>query len=142
MEKNLKFSIPVRSLLYVLGLICFGIFTYIQMIGYILPSFKEIWLLKSETATIYDIDLVWTPVISNILIYINFYLLLNIFYKLNLNKDDEVIKDIIGSLILSLFFALAWAIISVNFYGFILGFFVGSISGSVLSLRDDIINKK
>jgi len=125
MEKNVK--IPMRSIWsFLIALPIIG-FTYIQVIGYVIPGFEKIFSLTGKTTTISDIGLIWVPVISYLLVASLICIILRIFINLKSYKEHGLIGELIGGLI----GGLIW--------GLIVGFIVGFIGGLIGELIGGLI---
>jgi hypothetical protein len=126
-------------------------FTYIQMIGYIIPGFEKISELTKETATIKDSGLIWVPIMSYLLISLSVFMVVRMFKKLKPYKETGLIWGLVwgfaNSIIVWLMFSLIACLI-LDFMGcvifdfivtiivsFVVGFMLGLIWGLVNELK-------
>jgi hypothetical protein len=92
-------TIPIRSIWSSLIALAIIGFTYIQMIGYIIPGFETISELTKETTTIKEIGLIWVPVITYLLISFSILMVVRIFKELKTYKEKGLIYGLIVGLI-------------------------------------------
>jgi magnesium-transporting ATPase (P-type) len=95
-------TIPTRSIWSSLVALATIGFTYIQMIGYIIPGFETISKLTKETTTIKEIGLIWVPVITYLLISFSILMVVRIFKKLKPYKEKGLIWCLVLGLLLGL----------------------------------------
>lgn len=106
----MKIEIENRRIWSFLGFVALAVFTYFQMIGYIIPGMRAMRLLKSGTVNISHIGLVWVPIIAYLLFGTATCLLIGAFKKLRSFREGGLILCFIlgfaGSLILTLLLGL------------------------------------
>jgi len=81
MSDRIEISISKRSIRFLICAIALGGFTYFQLIGYLIPNFREIIQLGEKRLSISDIGLVWVPVVAYYLISLFVVCTVNIFKK-------------------------------------------------------------
>jgi len=130
-------TIPTRSIWSLLVAIALIGFTYIQMIGYIIPGFETIKEITKETTTIKDSGLIWVPIISYLLISAVILMVVRIFKELKPYKEKGLILGLIGGFMVGFIggFMVGFIMGLVGFIGgFIAGFILGFILGLILGL--------
>jgi len=129
--KTTSVTIPMRSIWSSLIALAILGFTYIQVIGYIIPGFEEIFKLTKESTTIENVGLMWVPVISYILICGFICMIVRIFKDLKPYKEKGLIWGLIGGLIWGLIWGLIVGLIGGLIWGLIWGLKVGLIVGLI-----------
>lgn len=88
---KINFEISKRVVWSTLALIFTLAFTYLQIIGYLIPGFNEIIMLDDTTTTIQDVGFIWISVISYFLVSLNICIFTNIFKKLKTWEENGLI---------------------------------------------------
>jgi len=146
MKKSI--TIPTKSIWSSLVAIAIIGFTYIQMIGYIIPGFEKINELTTETTTINnEIGLILVPVTTYLLISFSILMVVRIFKKLKPYKEKGIIWGLIWSPIEGLIHGLIAGIIGVSivvligdpiggiigvFIVVLIGGFIGALIGGII----------
>ena len=124
---KVNFEIPIRSIWSTIGLILLGGFSYLQFVGYLIPSFQKIFSLKLDSIHLQDIGLIWVPIITYGLVSVMICLVVNIFKPIKSYSEGGLISGLISGLI--------WGLI----LGLISGLIVGLISGLIVGLISGLI---
>lgn len=129
--------ISKRSISSIFGLIASLGFTYLQFVGYILPGFKELYMLELGAVTINNIGLIWVPIITYILIGLIVCLSVNIFKKLKGYEEKGLIMGLISGFFVVVFGSLVHILIVDSFLGVITGTIGGLLFAVYVGLKEE-----
>jgi len=127
-------SISTRSIWSTLGLLALGGFTYLQIVGYIIPGMKEIFNLEEGDFDITRIGLMWVPIIGYLLVASNTCLTINIFKPLKLCRGEGLVWFLFLGLIISLILSLLMGLSTVPDTSFLVGLIFLLVPGFLTGL--------
>jgi hypothetical protein len=126
------------SIVYVILLTCF---IYLEYVGYFIPNFEKYFFLESKNLTIYDVGLIWVPILGYVLISIEVCLIVRIIKPLKEYSEKD--KGLIYLLLFGLKIGfvsglLIFFILPINqFPGLIFGLAGGLLSGLIVGIEEE-----
>ena len=126
---GINIDIPKRSLWSILWLVVVTTFSLVLLVTYLMPGFRELFLLELETVSLGSIELIWLPIISFLLAGAIAILGVNIIKPLKPVTRQGLVWTLFWSFALcsayGSAFGLFGGLLSSLAFGFVTGFFTG-----------------
>ncbi len=140
---NFNVEVPNRSLWSVLVFVLLCVFGYVQFVGFLIPSFKEMFSQTPQTINISHVGLIWVPLIAYGLVAVITCLLVNIFRTLKTPDEYGLCSGMIAGFTVGIVIAIICGFVLgilhgvlINgkgfFWGLYIGFFVGITAGLII----------